>query len=520
MEDSTQKRAGEPLEVPQRRRGRPSRRKLEPIPARPLIPRPGRKLEPIPPRPLLPRPVDPTPSSSNVDFFSIASSHPTLSSSTIKSFSLAPSHPTPLSLTVDLSSVASSRRRLDPASLRPLIPTVDPILSSSNNLVVTTASHATDNSSLSDIHSRRRRPRMQMTPTSETTPTLVPGSQSQSPVKLVSLVDDFQQRKEAWLRFPPPLDNETTRAAIHRYQVHTDDATMHLNHVCGSCSRFTHPSELKIIPKDNPMVATASATGYLSLDQFDSCECLSQSYTFCKECWKRITEGKLPKYSISNGMSQLCCQNYPLALENLSIAEEAVIARAHPVVTILKLRPNNRFNPGAYRGIRGHAVLLPQNPGPLLTLLPSDLAALGDVVRIIWLESTSSQRKDLQKFVSVRKHRIIEVLEWLKAHNPLYIDISINYPLLSTWEDEFIPQGITDHLVLCDPDSQEREGYAASLRDDNFENNLDAAIAETEIEADQLHSGCVYSDIDDGRQNPTLKLLSAIDNIKSGTTFT
>lgn len=124
----------------------------------------------------------------------------------------------------------------------------------------------------------------------------------------------------------------------------------------------------------------------------------------------------------------------------------------------------------------------------------------------------------MQKFVFVRKYRIIEVLEWLKAHNLLYNDISINYPLLNTWKDKFIPQEITDHLVLCDPDSQEREGYAASLRDDNFENDLDVAIAETKIEADQLHSGCVYSDIDDGRQNPILKLLSAIDNIKSGTT--
>ena len=71
--------------------------------------------------------------------------------------------------------------------------------------------------------------------------------------------------------------------------------------------------------------------------------------------------------------------------------------------------------------------------------------------------------------------------------------------------------------MLCDSDSQEREGYAALLHDDNLENDLDTAIAETEIEADQLHSGCVYSDINDGRQNPTLKLLSAIDNIKSRT---
>lgn len=38
--------------------------------------------------------------------------------------------------------------------------------------------------------------------------------------------------------------------------------------------------------------------------------------------------------------------------------------------------------------------------------------------------------------------------------------------------------------MLYDPNSQEQESYAASLHNDNFENNFDAAIAETEIELD------------------------------------
>ena len=160
-------------------------------------------------------------------------------------------------------------------------------------------------------------------------------------------------------------------------------------------------------------------------------------------------------------MPKFCCQNYSSVLENLSIAEEAIIARAHFIVTILKLRPNNRFNPGSYREIRGHTVILSQNSGPLLTLLLFNSAILEDVIRIVWLRSTSFQCKDLQKFVFVRKQQIIEVLKWLKAYDPFYNNIFTNYPLLNIWEDKFIPQGITDQLVLCDPDSQEREGYVA-----------------------------------------------------------
>lgn len=84
-------------------------------------------------------------------------------------------------------------------------------------------------------------------------------------------------------------------------------------------------------------------------------------------------------------------------------------------------------------------------------------------------------------------------------HNPLYNNIFINYLLLNIWKDKFILQKIIDYLVLCDLDSQEQEGYAASLRDNSFENNLDTAIAKTKIETDQLHNGYMYSDINDRR---------------------
>lgn len=46
-----------------------------------------------------------------------------------------------------------------------------------------------------------------------------------------------------------------------------------------------------------------------------------------------------------------------------------------------------------------------------------------------------------------------------------------------------------------------------------FENDFNAIIADTKIEADQIY-GCIYSDIDNERQNLMLKLLFAINNIK------
>lgn len=158
---------------------------------------------------------------------------------------------------------------------------------------------------------------------------------------------------------------------------------MYLNFVCGSYSCFTYISELKIISKDNLIVAIASAIGFLCLDQFDSYKYLSQLYTFYKEYWKCIIKGKPLKYNIFNKIFQLCCQNYFLLLENLSIAKTAVITRAYLVVIILKLKPNNIFNLRAYRKIRGYTVFLSQNSRLLLTLLLFDLAVFENVMYIV-----------------------------------------------------------------------------------------------------------------------------------------
>lgn len=57
---------------------------------------------------------------------------------------------------------------------------------------------------------------------------------------------------------------------------------------------------------------------------------------------------------------------------------------------------------------------------------------------------------------------------------------------------------------MYDPDSQEQKSYIASLYDNNFKNNLNTTIADIKIEVDQLYNKCMYSNINNGKQDPTL----------------
>ena len=195
-------------------------------------------------------------------------------------------------------------------------------------------------------------------------------------------------------------------------------------------------------------------------------------------------------------MPQLYCQYYPSFLEDLTSIEEAVIAKAHPVVTILKLRPNNSFNPGIYRDVCGHFVFLSQNTKPLFILLPSEITFVDDVVQVMWVGKMLLQPKQLSGFMSIRKHCVIGALQWLMANNLLYEYIQIYHRLLKTWEDKFIPSGIIDSIVYCNANQYKREGYTTDFNDSNFKNDLDATIVGTGIKEDHINTGCVYSNID------------------------
>lgn len=71
--------------------------------------------------------------------------------------------------------------------------------------------------------------------------------------------------------------------------------------------------------------------------------------------------------------------------------------------------------------------------------------------------------------------------------------------MLETWEDKFIPFYIMDNIVYCNSDQHKCERYVTNLYDVNYENNLDAARVSFGIEEDYINTGCVYSNIDDGR---------------------
>ncbi len=77
------------------------------------------------------------------------------------------------------------------------------------------------------------------------------------PINLIILEEDFCLRENAYLTFPPEVNNFTIRKAIGRFQVNIENTVKHMDYICYYYSRFIDLLELKSIP-DNDIVLIAT----------------------------------------------------------------------------------------------------------------------------------------------------------------------------------------------------------------------------------------------------------------------
>jgi hypothetical protein len=323
------------------------------------------------------------------------------------------------------------------------------------------------------------------------------------------LHDDLRQRQVASEAFPPVLSQAQIRASVSRYEEHIKAAAK--DGVCSCCGRFVPIAEIVEVKDGDPLLQPLH--GYL-----DHCAKHGDDWDLCFPCLKSLSQNALPKFSALNRVNVTLCQNYPSVLENLTPVEECLVAKCHPLGVIIKLRPGGHTSPSNYRASRGHFIVIPQDPEPLLEILPSPVLSLYDLIRVFWLGKQPATYNDLSPFLLVRKHRVLAALQYLVRHSQVYQNLTINYQMLDTWSEEFIPPELQENMICVDvPDSHEREGYSIELDSGNYENDFQAA-QDTTLNLnneDPLMTGSVSTDINGERQNPDRRLLNTLLNMVS-----
>jgi hypothetical protein len=326
------------------------------------------------------------------------------------------------------------------------------------------------------------------------------------------LDEEYQFMKQASADFPEEISAYNQMKCMRDYQEAITDASRRLP--CGICGcLFQEDGMISVSLQEENLQYFLHRTKTTP----DCCAVTDNVVSLCASCGSKITDRAIPPLSAGNFVNCLFCQDYPEALKTLNTIEEAFIARAHVIGIFLKLTTGAQKGI-SYRGSRGHSVAVRQDPSGLLKILPAARLQDHTTITVSWDRGAPPSEENLARFCSVDKAKVVNALLWLCAHNHAYKSVVIDYSVLDSWPDHHIPQEIRDAFLTLGPEpgstatvEDEREGYATSLREGVFENELDAEVED--VEPGSILSRSFFSDLhgqDPSTTPATLASLQAI----------
>jgi Domain of unknown function (DUF6570) len=327
------------------------------------------------------------------------------------------------------------------------------------------------------------------------------------------LDEEYQYMKQASTGFPEMINPSVQMECMRAYQRAISDASKRLP--CGLCGGLFQEDEMISVGlQDDSLQYFLQKT----MTAPDSCAVKDTLVSLCSTCNVAIAKQKIPPLSAGNFVNCLFCQDYPEALKGLNTVEEAFVARAHVLGVFLKLTSGAKRGM-SYRGSRGHSVAVRQDPSGLLKILPTRRLRDHTTITVSWDRGTPPSEENLARFCSVNKAKVSNALLWLCANNPVYRSVTIDYSVLDSWPEHHIPQEIRDAFIALGseagsiqaPVTDEREGYATSLQDRLFENDLDAEVEDAE--PGSILSRSFFSDLHGQEAHPTPATLATLQAI-------
>lgn len=254
-------------------------------------------------------------------------------------------------------------------------------------------------------------------------------------------------------------------------------------------------------------------------------------YQTCRSCRSCISGNKftsIPFLSWSNGC---WIGDVPTQLQDLTYAEELVIARAHTTKCWFKLSAG----PLGQRAAHGNVCIHPHEITQLAKTLPRPMSSLYDEIVVIFVSGNQAATEDrFNKWVIyfifsfhaspesrtpiiVRRRRILEALLWLKANNPLYQDIEISRENLDQYpEDGNVPYPVQEQAPN-DTIKGQSATYTAHGADST--ESMFAEASSTEGEHQIPISATGSFDVEDTTTSLKLRKIQALKYLKAGGSF-
>lgn len=184
----------------------------------------------------------------------------------------------------------------------------------------------------------------------------------------------------------------------------------------------------------------------------------------CSTCLRSLQLRKCPTEALANYRWINPVQ--PPELSRLNWIEELLIARGHLVGTILRLQKRS----GSYYGLKGHAIILPQETAELLNILPQLPSVIAQSVKVVWAGRRLPEESELKKYFTVNTEYVYAALSWLCQNHNDYKEVSINRSLFESWPPVFVVRELLVGISLTNDtttDDDSRMGFATEEIDNS-----------------------------------------------------
>ena len=189
----------------------------------------------------------------------------------------------------------------------------------------------------------------------------------------------------------------------------------------------------------------------------------------CETCWSSLVKEEMPALSLANGM---WVGEIPLELKILTLPERILVGRFFPAAYIVKLFPRKKGSrlwapDGYHSALQGNVSTYPLNTDDVSKithdgLMPPSANVLAATVGVTFVGPKNVPQRTLPGFLRVNRDRVRAALQWLKANNPFYQNITISPERLEELPVDDIPVQITSTTRHLDDDvllAEETDNY-------------------------------------------------------------
>jgi hypothetical protein len=156
----------------------------------------------------------------------------------------------------------------------------------------------------------------------------------------------------------------------------------------------------------------------------------SEGLRVCKRCENKLRTKKIPIMALKNGLD---FGEVPQELQNLTMTEQRMISICNSITTFVKIGHGATSQMATIGGI----AYLTNDITEYTKILPRP-PSLSRIVYIRILKNIRAGESGPRSYTKfeIRPDNIRNALNWLKANNPLYADIKLDFRYLDDWASE------------------------------------------------------------------------------------